>query len=107
AGTAATVVRLPRAEHGRGLDLAALLGELHSREVRAVFLEGGPTLAASFVSAGLVDRIIAYIAPALLGRGRSALGGGGIGTMDDILRCELLDVARSGPDVRLIARPHH
>ncbi|MDW6061119.1 hypothetical protein SAZ11_27740 [Streptomyces sp. FXJ1.4098] len=43
--------------------------------------------------------------PALLGRGKSALQGGTIETMEDILRCELLDVARSGPDIRLIARP--
>ncbi|ASQ96154.1 bifunctional diaminohydroxyphosphoribosylaminopyrimidine deaminase/5-amino-6-(5-phosphoribosylamino)uracil reductase RibD [Streptomyces sp. 11-1-2] len=99
----ATVVRLPRAKEG--VDLHALLSELADRGVRGMFLEGGPTLAASFVSAGLVDRVIAYIAPALLGQGKSALQGGTIGTMDDILRYELLDVARSGPDVRLIARP--
>ncbi|MGW2324208.1 bifunctional diaminohydroxyphosphoribosylaminopyrimidine deaminase/5-amino-6-(5-phosphoribosylamino)uracil reductase RibD [Streptomyces sp. NPDC001700] len=99
----ATVVRLPRAKEG--LDLHALLRELDGRGVRGMFLEGGPTLAASFVSAGLVDRMIAYIAPALLGRGKSALQGGTIETMDDILRCELVDVSRSGPDVRLIARP--
>ncbi|MGW2324299.1 riboflavin biosynthesis protein RibD [Streptomyces sp. NPDC001700] len=49
--------------------------------------------------------MIAYIAPALLGRGKSALQGGTVETMDDILRCELLDVSRSGPDVRLVARP--
>ncbi|MGR3933836.1 RibD family protein [Streptomyces sp. BRA346] len=99
----ATVVRLPRAKEG--LDLGKLLGELGGRGVRGMFLEGGPTLAASFVSAGLVDRIIAYMAPAFLGRGKSALQGGTIETMDDILRCELLDVSRSGPDVRLVARP--
>ncbi|GHJ27640.1 hypothetical protein TPA0910_20730 [Streptomyces hygroscopicus subsp. sporocinereus] len=99
----ATVVRLPRAKVG--LDVEALLRELDLRGVRGMFLEGGPTLAASFVSAGLVDRIIAYIAPALLGRGKSGLEGGSIGTIDDILRCELVDVARSGSDVRLIARP--
>ncbi|MGW3570371.1 bifunctional diaminohydroxyphosphoribosylaminopyrimidine deaminase/5-amino-6-(5-phosphoribosylamino)uracil reductase RibD [Streptomyces sp. NPDC000941] len=99
----ATVIRLPRAKEG--LDLDALLRELSSRGVRGMFLEGGPTLAASFVSAGLVDRVIAYIAPALLGRGKSALQGGTIETVEDILRCELLDVARSGPDIRLIARP--
>ncbi|MFI0740909.1 bifunctional diaminohydroxyphosphoribosylaminopyrimidine deaminase/5-amino-6-(5-phosphoribosylamino)uracil reductase RibD [Streptomyces sp. NPDC021100] len=99
----ATVVRLPKA--AEGLDIAALLRELYERDVRGVFLEGGPTLAASFVSAGLVDRVIAYIAPALLGRGKSALQGGTIGTIGDTLRCDLIDVARSGPDVRLVARP--
>jgi diaminohydroxyphosphoribosylaminopyrimidine deaminase / 5-amino-6-(5-phosphoribosylamino)uracil reductase len=98
-----TVVRLPRTK--QGVDLDVLLRELHGRGVRGMFLESGPTLAASFVSAGLVDRIIAYIAPALLGRGKSALQGGTIETIGDILRGELLDVTRSGPDVRLVARP--
>ncbi|MHC0432306.1 RibD family protein [Streptomyces sp. O3] len=101
----ATLARLPRAKQGPGLDVEALLRALHEREVRGLFLEGGPTLAASFVSAGLVDRIIAYVAPALLGRGKSGLEGGAIETMADIRRCDLLDVARSGPDVRLVARP--
>lgn len=100
----ATLVRLPYAKEGPGLDLGALLRELYDREVRGMFLEGGPTLAASFLSAGLVDRIIAYIAPALLGRGKSGLEGGSIDTMADILRCDLIDVSRSGPDVRLVAR---
>ncbi|MGI5337905.1 RibD family protein [Streptomyces sp. CA-181903] len=99
----ATVVRLPKA--AEGLDIAALLRELYGRDVRGMFLEGGPTLAASFVSVGLVDRVIAYIAPTLLGRGKSALQGGTIGTIADTLRCDLIDVARSGPDVRLVARP--
>jgi diaminohydroxyphosphoribosylaminopyrimidine deaminase / 5-amino-6-(5-phosphoribosylamino)uracil reductase len=58
----ADVLRLPRAE--RGLDLHALLEGSFARGVRAAFLEGGPTLAGCFVEAGLVDRVINYIAPA-------------------------------------------
>ncbi|WP_308015445.1 RibD family protein [Streptomyces huiliensis] len=100
----AIIVRIPKADDGTGLDITSLLRELRERDVRGMFLEGGPTLAASFVSAGLVDRVIAYIAPALLGRGKSALQGGTIDTIGDTLRCELVDVARSGPDVRLVAR---
>ncbi|MEU5129614.1 RibD family protein [Streptomyces mobaraensis] len=65
----ATVVRLPKA--AEGLDITSLLRALHERDVRGVFLEGGPTLAASFVSAGLADRVIAYIAPALLAGARA------------------------------------
>jgi diaminohydroxyphosphoribosylaminopyrimidine deaminase/5-amino-6-(5-phosphoribosylamino)uracil reductase len=82
-----------------------LLAGLLSRDVRGVFLDGGPTLAGSFVAAGLVDRVISYIAPALLGAGRPGLIDAGIITMDDILRLETLAVDRSGPDVRIIARP--
>ena len=39
-----------------------------------MLLEGGPTLAAAFLRAGLVDQIVAYVAPALLGAGVAALG---------------------------------
>ena len=97
------LLRIPRAQ--RGLDLPALLAGLLARDVRGVFLEGGPTLAGSFVAAGLIDRVIAYIAPALLGAGRPGLVDAGITTMDDILRLETLNVERSGPDIRIIARP--
>jgi diaminohydroxyphosphoribosylaminopyrimidine deaminase/5-amino-6-(5-phosphoribosylamino)uracil reductase len=97
------VLRVPRAE--AGLDLPAVLAGLGRRGVRAVFLEGGPTLAGSFVAAGLVDRVIAYLAPALLGAGRSGLLGAGIGTVNDRFRMDLVQVGRSGPDVRIVARP--
>ena len=99
----ATVIRIPRSS--KGLDLRSLLTALHERGVRGVLLEGGPTLGASFVAAGLVDRYICYVAPALLGAGKPAMGDVGIRTMQDILRLELIRVDQSGPDVRIIARP--
>lgn len=99
----ADVMRVPRAE--RGLDIDAVLKELFARGVRAVFLEGGPTLAGSFLGAGLIDRVINYVAPALLGAGKPGLGDAGITTMADIVRLEVLRLDRSGPDVRIIARP--
>ena len=100
----AQVLRISRAERG-GLDLQELLHELHGLGVQAVFLEGGPTLAGSFVHAGLVDRVVAYIAPALLGAGKAGLVGAGMTTMADILRLNVIHVERSGPDVRIIAKP--
>jgi diaminohydroxyphosphoribosylaminopyrimidine deaminase/5-amino-6-(5-phosphoribosylamino)uracil reductase len=66
------LLRIPRAR--RGLDLPALLAGLLVRDVRGVFLEGGPTLAGSFVAAGLIDRVISYIAP---GTARSRQAGAG------------------------------
>lgn len=99
----ADILRLPRA--ARGLDIDALLAGLYGRGVRAVFLEGGPTLAGSFVGQGLVDRIINYVAPALLGAGKPGLVDAGITTIDDIRRLDVLHLGRSGPDVRIVARP--
>ncbi|GII02390.1 bifunctional diaminohydroxyphosphoribosylaminopyrimidine deaminase/5-amino-6-(5-phosphoribosylamino)uracil reductase RibD [Planobispora takensis] len=104
AGGAAEVVRLPRREP-YGIDLHALLAELHRRQVVGVLLEGGPTLAGSFVREGLVDRVVGYLAPALLGEGAAALGPAGVTTIAGTHRLELEDVTPIGPDLRLTARP--
>ena len=61
----------------------------YQRGRRHVLLEGGPTLAAAFLDAGLVDEAIVYVAPTLLGAGRSALDGGAVGTLADAHRAEL------------------
>jgi diaminohydroxyphosphoribosylaminopyrimidine deaminase/5-amino-6-(5-phosphoribosylamino)uracil reductase len=83
----------------------ALTG-LYERGVVSVLLEGGPTLAGAFWEAGLIDKVIGYIAPALLGSGRfPSLLGGGIGSIDSAGRLELDDVTRFGDDVRLTSYP--
>lgn len=89
-----------------GLQLAThdpmeALGTLHERGIRHVWLEGGPTLAAAFVRAGLVDEVIAYVAPLLLGSGPAALGDAGITTLSQGLRLRPVDVTQVGDDVRL------
>ncbi|MFI8852923.1 bifunctional diaminohydroxyphosphoribosylaminopyrimidine deaminase/5-amino-6-(5-phosphoribosylamino)uracil reductase RibD [Streptomyces sp. NPDC053499] len=99
----AEVLRLPRAADGAGLDLDALLTALQTRDVRAVLLEGGATLAGSFVAAGLVDRVVGYLAPVLLGAGPPALGGAGISTIAQALRLTVSEAVRLGPDLRITA----
>jgi diaminohydroxyphosphoribosylaminopyrimidine deaminase/5-amino-6-(5-phosphoribosylamino)uracil reductase len=100
------VVRLPPAPGpATGLDVHALRAELYARGVRSVLLEGGPTLAGSFVAAGAVDTVVGYLAPALLGAGSSALGYAGISTLPQALRLDVTDVARLGPDLRVTAVP--
>jgi diaminohydroxyphosphoribosylaminopyrimidine deaminase/5-amino-6-(5-phosphoribosylamino)uracil reductase len=84
-------------------DPAEALRWLASREVRTVWLEGGPTLAAAFLRAGLVDEVVSYLAPALLGSGRAAVGDLGIPSIDRTLRLTVRDVRTIGPDVRVRA----
>lgn len=86
------------------VDPAALLAELGRRDVVSVLLEGGPTLAASFLRAGLVDRVVGYVAPALLGAGTTVLHDAGVGTISAALRLQLTDVTRFGGDLRLTLR---
>jgi diaminohydroxyphosphoribosylaminopyrimidine deaminase/5-amino-6-(5-phosphoribosylamino)uracil reductase len=81
------------------------LKALHDRGVRHVLLEGGPTLAGSFVEAQCVDEVVCYLAPKLLGSGPAALGAAGIATIADALVLEIDEVSMLGPDVRVLARP--
>ncbi len=83
---------------------AEVLAELAARQIVSVLLEGGPTLAGAFLAAGLVDRVLGYIAPALLGDGPAALTGAGVGTISAAIRFRLDDVTRVGDDVRLTLR---
>jgi diaminohydroxyphosphoribosylaminopyrimidine deaminase/5-amino-6-(5-phosphoribosylamino)uracil reductase len=87
------------------VDLTALLHELHLRGHVVALLEGGPRLAGSFLRDGLVDEFVAYLAPTLLGAGRSALEGTGVATLADALALDITDVRRVGPDVRIAGRP--
>lgn len=91
--------------HLRTRDPHEVMTALAGRGIHRVWLEGGPTLAAAFLRAGCVDEVVAWIAPALLGGGRAAVGDLGIGTMADILRLDVRDVALVGGDVRVTARP--
>ena len=88
------------------LDPAGVLTDLAGRGVHHAWLEGGPTLAASFLRAGLVDEVVAYVAPALLGSGPPAVDDFGVGTITAIQRWNLNDLARVGDDARLtLTRP--
>lgn len=94
----------------RTQDPSAALADLFARGLRHVLLEGGPTLAAAFLRAGLVDELIVHLAPTLLGAGRSATGDLGISTLTDRLDLELVDSTHlTSPDgrtdLRLTLRP--
>jgi diaminohydroxyphosphoribosylaminopyrimidine deaminase/5-amino-6-(5-phosphoribosylamino)uracil reductase len=80
---------------------ADVLAALGADGVQHVLLEGGPTLAAAFVREGLVDRVIWYLAPKLLGSGHAAVGGLGVPGIDQAIGLEITAVSRVGQDVRL------
>jgi diaminohydroxyphosphoribosylaminopyrimidine deaminase / 5-amino-6-(5-phosphoribosylamino)uracil reductase len=82
-------------------DPREVLTELHDLDRRHLFLEGGPTVAAAFLEAGLVDEIVTYVAPMLLGAGHSAVADLGITTMKDALHLHVEDVTLLGDNVRL------
>ncbi len=87
------------------VDLRELLVRLYERDVRAALLEGGPRLAGAFLAAGLVDKVIGYLAPKMLGAGPTALIDTGVTTIADAIELELVDVTRIGPDLRFTAIP--
>lgn len=83
------------------VDPARVLADLWRRGVRSVLVEGGGEVHASFVAAGLFDRVWVDVGPLLLG-GRVApgpLGGQGLARLGDAPRVEGIDVRRSGDDV--------
>lgn len=84
-GTAGTM-------HLRTHEPAEALAQLFAKERRHVFLEGGPTLAAGFWKAGLVDEVVTYVAPVLLGAGRNAVDDLGIHTITDAPHLRVTDV---------------
>jgi len=89
--------------HYDGTDLAAHLADLAERGVQRLFVEGGPTVASAFVAAGLVDEVLVYVAPALLGGPRLAIHDLGITTMRDIARLLFTNVEELGTDLLITA----
>jgi diaminohydroxyphosphoribosylaminopyrimidine deaminase/5-amino-6-(5-phosphoribosylamino)uracil reductase len=70
-----------------------------------VFVEGGPTLARAFSAAGLADRILAYVAPVLLGGDRLALTDIGVPSIGDARRLTIDEWVPLGADLLAIAHP--
>ena len=108
-------VKLPRnldADHAHvavdhGLfDLRAVLQLLGDRGINEVQVEAGATLAGAFLDAGLVDELLLYVAPVVLGnRARPLFGGMDVGTMADRVELEIIETRRLGPDIRVLLRP--
>ena len=88
-------------------DLGEVLDTLGAKGVLQVLVEGGPTVAGAFHRAGLVDRYVVYLAPALFGGddARGLFAGPGAATMDDVWRGRITSVERLGDDLRVVLAP--
>jgi diaminohydroxyphosphoribosylaminopyrimidine deaminase/5-amino-6-(5-phosphoribosylamino)uracil reductase len=87
-------------------DLPAVLSLLAERGVNEIQLEAGATLAGAFMSAGLVDEVLLYVAPVLLGeRARPMFEGLAIDTMAQKLKMTIVESRYIGQDIRLLMRP--
>ncbi|MQY54999.1 MAG: bifunctional diaminohydroxyphosphoribosylaminopyrimidine deaminase/5-amino-6-(5-phosphoribosylamino)uracil reductase RibD [Dehalococcoidia bacterium] len=100
----AEVLELPSFSHDEGLvDLGELLAELGRREITSVLVEGGGTLLGSLFEGGMVDKVVAFIAPVIIGgeEARLAVGGKGAERITDALRLSHVKVERYGDDVMI------
>ena len=103
----AEVVALPADAAGRVV-LADLWADLGKRDVASLLLEGGPTLAWSAVRDGLVDRLVVFLAPKLLGGSGAPgiLGGEGLAPVAEAVGLEIVSVERMGGDLKVEADVH-
>ena len=86
--------------------LDAVLRLLAERGVNEVQLEAGATLAGGFIAAGLVDELLLYVAPVLLGAGaRPLFDGIDVQHMSERLAMRVVDTRHTGDDLRLLMRP--
>jgi diaminohydroxyphosphoribosylaminopyrimidine deaminase/5-amino-6-(5-phosphoribosylamino)uracil reductase len=88
--------------------LGELVSHLGKRDVQGLLIEGGATLAGSFVRSGLVDRLILYVAPKLVGGDDAPgiLAGSGVASIDDAIGLRFDRVETIGDDVRMEADVH-
>jgi diaminohydroxyphosphoribosylaminopyrimidine deaminase/5-amino-6-(5-phosphoribosylamino)uracil reductase len=102
--TGAEVAFFPERERGK-VDLAAMLADLAARGVNELHVEAGHKLNASLLQAGLVDELLVYLAPKLIGLGREMAAFGPLETLADAMELEFREVEAVGRDLRILARP--
>ena len=86
------------------VDLAAMLKDLGDRQINEVHVEAGHKLNGSLLRAGLVDELLAYLAPKLIGQGRGMTNLGPFTNLSDAKALTFHEVTQIGPDLRILAR---
>jgi diaminohydroxyphosphoribosylaminopyrimidine deaminase/5-amino-6-(5-phosphoribosylamino)uracil reductase len=93
------IVELPG--EGQRVDLNRLLEVLGSWEITSLLVEGGATLLGSLFDEGLVDKVIAFVAPVIIGgeKAKTAVGGNGVEKLANSIRLKHVTVERCGEDI--------
>ena len=91
----------------RSHDPRAALDAIAEAGATSAFLEGGPTLVSAFLAADLVDEVLVYLAPTLLGGDRLATLDLGVPTIGAQRRLAIREIHRLGDDLLVVARPTH
>lgn len=87
-------------------DLAAVADRLAALEFNTVWIEAGPVLAGAMLAAGLVDELVLYLAPSLLGNdARGLFELPALEHLDQRMQLRIDDLRKFGDDLRIIARP--
>lgn len=103
-GAGALVTELPSGPGG--IDLGVVLDYLGAREINELLIEAGPTLAGGALAAGIIDELIVYMAPHLMGdSGRGLFHLPGLQGMADRVDLTISDIRAVGRDWRITARP--
>ena len=88
------------------VDLAALLTEIARREINEIQVEAGATLNGALLAGGLVDELLVYYAPTIMGRNAHGMFDfPALGDMNQRIALEVISLDRVGQDIRLRAKP--
>ena len=90
--------------HDGRVDLRVMLSELGRRQITSLFVEGGGTLLGSLFDEGLVDRVIGFVAPVIIGGSTapSPVSGSGVERIADAMRLNGVRIERFGDDVAIM-----
>ena len=106
-GAGADVLICDRGSEDR-VCLSALMRDLGKRDIQGLLLEGGATIAWGAVAEGIVDEVVLYLAPKLVGGAGapSVLSGTGFAPITEALQLDLTSAERIGPDLKVVASVH-
>jgi diaminohydroxyphosphoribosylaminopyrimidine deaminase/5-amino-6-(5-phosphoribosylamino)uracil reductase len=102
-GQGAELVYLP--DTGHKVDLSAMVQDMGQRAYNEVHIEAGHKLNGSLLNAGLVDELLIYIAPVLLGAGQPMAALPLLEKIDDATSWAFNNPKLVGADLRVLARP--